>query len=147
MRLWVRVIILCKRSIILLFMLHMILVIKIFIMVYINVFNNVNNNFILNVSSLIHTLKRLVYTVGKILNKLIYIKSRNLVLIQIKRSNVWSICILLIRVHVRREHLSKNTIDVNSWRNLSILILILIWVLLIGRRGWLSSRLWLFLCV
>lgn len=146
MRLWVRVIILCKRSIILLIM-HMILVIKIFIMVNINVFNNVNNNFILNISNLIHTLKRLIYTIGKILNQLIYIKSRNLVLIQIKCSNVWSISILLIRVRVRREHLSKNTIDVNSWGNLSILILILIWVLLIGRRGWLSSRLWLFLCV
>lgn len=146
MRLLVRVIILCKRNIILLFM-QMILVIKIFIMIYINVFNNVNNNFILNVSSLIHTLKRLINSIGKILYKLIYIKSWNLVLIQIKCSSGWSISILLIRIHVRREHLSKNTIDVYSWRYLSILICILIWILLIGRRGWLSSRLGLFLCM
>jgi len=137
---------LCKRNIILLFM-QMILVIKIFIMIYINVFNNVNNNFILNVSSLIHTLKRLINSIGKILYKLIYIKSWNLVLIQIKCSSGWSISILLIRIHVRREHLSKNTIDVYSWRYLSILICILIWILLIGRRGWLSSRLGLFLCM
>lgn len=146
MRLLVRVIILCKRNIILLFM-QMILVIKIFIMIYINVFNNVNNNFILNVSSLIHTLKRLINSIGKILYKLIYIKSWNLVLIQIKCSSGWSISILLIRIHVGREHLSKNTIDVYSWRYLSILICILIWILLIGRRGWLSSRLGLFLCM
>jgi len=146
LRLLVRVIILCKRNIILLFM-QMILVIKIFIMIYINVFNNVNNNFILNVSSLIHTLKRLINSIGKILYKLIYIKSWNLVLIQIKCSSGWPISILLIRIHVGREHLSKNTIDVYSWRYLSILICILIWILLIGRRGWLSSRLGLFLCM